>query len=95
MTVKTKDDVIIASNGKIEQPGTKHLSAFQRKYMQRLVGNFERAKAAVETAQNAANEFIVACGEEVGVTLGQDGWTFDIEALEFVRVPQGDGSGEE
>lgn len=65
----------------------KHLSAFQEKYMKRLVANFERAKASVDAAQNAANEFIVACGEEAGIQVGVDGWTFELESLEFVRVP--------
>ena len=88
MTVKTKDDVIIASNGKIEQPGTKRLSPFQAKYMKRLVENFDRAKAAVDATQNAANDFIVACSEEAGIQVGVDGWTFDIDSFEFVKVPQ-------
>jgi hypothetical protein len=89
MTTKTKEDVIIGSNGKVERPTSKHLTPFQAKYMKRLVANFERAKAAVDAAQSAANEFIVACGEEEGITLGQDGWTFDIDALAFVRQAGG------
>jgi len=87
MTVKTKDDITIASNGKVDLLNTRHMSAFQVKYVKRLVANFERAKASVDAAQNAANEFIVACGEEQGIQIGQDGWTFDIDSCEFVRVP--------
>jgi len=89
MTTKTRDDVVVASNGKPDLLNKRHLAPFQAKYMRRLVANFERAKAGVDAAQNAANDFIVACGEEVGIQVGQDGWTFDVDSLEFVKVPQG------
>lgn len=94
MAVKTKEDVVIHSNGTApEAPTSKTMDGFQRKYMKRLVNNFERAKASVEQAQDAANDFISACAEEEGVTLGMDGWTFDLEHFEFVRVPQAQGGG--
>jgi len=63
------------------------MSAFQQRYARKLVANFERARAAVDAAQNAANEFIAACAEDQGISVGQDGWTFDVDRLEFVRIP--------
>lgn len=94
MSVKTREDIVVESNGKLEHPSAKRLSKFQEKYMKRLITNFEKAKASVDAAQNAANEFIVACGEEMGIQVGNDGWTFDVDSLEFVCVPQGENNGE-
>jgi hypothetical protein len=94
MAVKQEARPEVHSNGTAPIGGAKQLSAFQAKYMKRLVANFERAKAGVDAAQNAANDFIVACGEEVGIQVGVDGWTFDIDSCEFVRVPQQDSAQE-
>jgi len=93
MATKTQEDIVINRNGKHDLLNKRHLAPFQAKYMRRLVANFERAKASVDAAQNAANDFIVACGEEVGIQVGADGWTFDIDSLEFIKVPQGDADG--
>jgi hypothetical protein len=80
---------MVTFNGTAPQAPTSHkLAGFQARYMKRLVANFERAKASVDAAQNAANDFIVACSEEAGIQVGVDGWTFDIDSCEFVKVPQ-------
>jgi len=89
MATKTRDEVQAILNGNGQVSATSHrLTPFQEKYMRRLIANFERARAAVEQAQNAANDFIVACSEEQGIQIGAGGWTFDIDALEFMRIPQ-------
>jgi hypothetical protein len=93
MTTKTADEIVDYQNGHApalpapapEAPQFQPLSAFQKKYMQRLISNFERAQEAVGAAQNAANEFIVACAEDAGITVGKDGWAFDQEAIEFIK----------
>lgn len=90
MAVKEAEKV--SPNGHVStMPTSRKMSAFQQKYMKRLAGNFDRAKAGVQQAQDAANEFITACAEEEGIALGMDGWTFDLDNLEFVKVPQLDG----
>ena len=87
MQTKTKEDARISSNGTAPQAPISHkLTGFQAKYMRKLVANFERAKAEVEQAQRAANDFVVACSEEAGIRVGEDGWTFEIDSLEFVKV---------
>lgn len=86
MTTKTAEKIVDYQNGHAPAaPEARQMSAFQRKYMRRLIAQFERAQEAVGAAQNAANEFIVACAEDAGITVGQDGWSFDQEAIEFVR----------
>lgn len=93
-----KEATQVSANGHVEAaaakapaPEARKMAGFQQKYMKRLVDNFERAKAGVQQAQDAANDFIAACAEEEGITLGQDGWTFDVDAMEFVRVLQQEG----
>jgi len=87
MTVKTASPLLAQTNGKVEEPTAQPLTAYEQRYMRRLVDNFERAKAGVEQAQDAANQFIAFCAEEKGIVIGQDGWGFDLDHLEFVRVP--------
>jgi len=80
---------MVTSNGTAPQAPISHkLTGFQAKYMRKLVANFERAKAEVEQAQRAANDFVVACSEEAGIRVGEDGWTFEIDSLEFVKVQE-------
>lgn len=80
-------------NGKkvVQQAQPQALDGFQRKYLKRLVDQFDRARQEVTNLQNNANDFIVACAEDRGITIGQDGWTFDLDAFEFVCVPQQEG----
>ena len=77
------------------KPEIRKVVGFQLKYMKRLIDNFERAQLGVQQAQDAANEFIAALAEEESIELGRDGWTFDIDSFEFVRVPQQDGAGKQ
>jgi hypothetical protein len=90
MAIKIKEEALLTSNGNGTSPEmtTKRLTSFQAKYMRKLIANFERAKAGVEQAQSAANDFVVACSEEAGIRVGEDGWTFDIDSCEFVRVQE-------
>jgi len=94
MTTKTAEKTTEYTNGHapaappaepIVEVEARQLSAFQKEYMTRLMSQFERAQDAVIAAQNSANDFIVACAKDAGITVGKDGWAFDPEAIEFVR----------
>ena len=99
MSSKTAEKITDYQNGHAPAiapaPEVAPLSAFQEKYMRRMLANFERAQEAVIAAQNAANEFIVACAEDAGIAVGKDGWIFDQEAIAFVKSEgtNGDNSG--
>lgn len=84
-----------ASGGVKDAPQAVALGSFQSKYFKRLLANFDKAQAAVMHAQDAANEFVLACAENEGIQLGQDGWTFDQENLEFVCLPPPTGAKQE
>lgn len=88
MATKTAVKTVEYTNGDVPSfaPSVHKLTGFQARYMQRLIANFDKAREAVQAIQASANDFILACAEEEGVTLGQDGWQFDQEALEFIQV---------
>lgn len=82
-----------SQNGHVSSlPEIRRIEGFQLKYLKKLIANFDHAKLLVQQTQDAANEFIAAVAEEQAIVLGQGGWTFDVERLEFVCVPPSDES---
>lgn len=87
----------------------KILSVAQQKQFMRVVnalntaqGNHDKAQAiadatgqALGAAQAQANNFVAYCAEEMGVTLGADGWTFNQGRMAFEQVLPSNGNGAE
>lgn len=74
------------------QASDKALSAAQRRYVTLLVAQInnaqiahDAAKKALEAAQNNADNFILYCAEEMGITLGVGGWEFSSNELAFIH----------
>ena len=89
MTTKTAQLKAINGNGNGEAPFTppvRKLEGFQAKYLRRLIESFEKAKEQVTMIQASASDFIAACAEEEGIVIGQDGWQFDSEKMEFFQI---------
>lgn len=75
-----------------QQASDKILSAAQRRYVALLVAQInsaqvahDTAKKALEAAQNNADNFILYCAEEMGITLGVGGWEFSSNELAFIH----------
>lgn len=88
---KVKQNGLVTEARTID-PGRRPLSASQQKYLQRLISILGRAEAAQEAAQEAlalaqsnAGDFVGYCAEELGITLGADGWRFDQQTTSFIR----------
>lgn len=66
----------------------------QQQQIRRLIAQLERAQLEFETAQRMrdviqanANNFIVYCAEEHGITLGAGQMAFDQNSMSFVPMP--------
>jgi hypothetical protein len=71
-----------------------NLSAAQQKHLLRLIAALGRAteshkaaQAALDLAQQNANEFIVYCAEECAIQLDRE-WSFDQNRMAFLRQAQ-------
>lgn len=79
---------------------TKPLTPAQVRHFQRHIVEVSRAAWEIEQAQEnqrraeaAANSFVAGfCADELGVTLGKDGWEFDQAKLCFVQMPMPDAT---
>lgn len=86
-----QNGLLMMEAGSIDQD-KRSLTHAQQKYLQRLVSILGRAEAAQEAAQEAlalaqgnAGDFVGYCAEELGITLGMDGWRFDQATVTFIR----------
>jgi hypothetical protein len=83
----------ISSNGNYRSaeagldPTRRSITAAQKKYIERLIMQFEKAREVLATTQNNANDFIVYCADEQGIKLGEGSWQFDQETMEFIKPP--------
>lgn len=66
----------------------------QQQQIRRLIAQLERAQLEFETAQKVrdviqanANNFILYCAEEHGITLGAGQMAFDQNSMSFVPMP--------